>query len=303
MLVIVGPTAVGKSDIAVLCAQKLNGEIVSADSMQIYKYMDIGTAKPDAAQLAAVRHHMLDIITPDNTFSAVEYKENASEAVLDIKGRNKLPIVVGGTGFYVNALLYPLNIENAAKSDKIRRKYEELLERTSNEQLYNILKQTDPAASEKIHPNDTKRIIRALEIYETSGKRKSENINNGISQSPDFEHRAIALNLRRELLYERINKRVDNMLESGFIEEVERLLKAGYSAAYQAMQSIGYRELAAYLNKEISLEKARDDIKQATRNYAKRQLTFFKNSMKNLIWLDTENKTKEQIVSEICSFS
>lgn len=291
-LVICGATATGKTALAVECAKKLNSEVISADSQLIYRGLNIGTAKPTVEDMCGVKHHMIDIIDPRETFSVSDYERMASPILDRIVRENKTPIICGGTGFYINSLLFDFSYGNVAASESIRKKYDKILSDKGKEFVFEILKEVDPETASKLHPNDVKRVIRALEIYEGGGKKKSE-INDGLRIKR--EYLAVAIDYPRDLLYERINRRVDMMFETGLVEEVKGLLEQGIDEKCQCMQAIGYKEVISCLNNGDLQSTMCDIIKQNTRRYAKRQITFFK-KMPNLIWLKPEEATADNVL-------
>ena len=286
IVVICGPTAVGKSALGLALAKRYNGEIVSADSMQIYRGMDIGTAKPSLQEQKEIKHHLIDILDVNDEYSAEQYKDDADAVISEVASKGKLPIVLGGTGFYIKALLYEHNFGNAQKNNKIREKYKNILENFGKDYLHDILREKDFESSKKIHPNDTKKVIRALEIFEVSGKKKSDLVQN--EQISRYEFKLYCLNMDRQALYDRINKRTDAMINDGLIDEVRQLLKNGADVNGQAMQGIGYKETVDYLNGVISKDEMINFIKQRTRNYAKRQITYFK-GIKDIKWIDVHS--------------
>lgn len=276
ILVLAGPTAVGKTDLSIKLAKALNGQIVSTDSMQIYKYMDIGSAKVTEEEMQGIKHHMIDIIEPSEKFSASDYKDRATKAIEDILSRNKLPILAGGTGLYINSVTCNMEFTEAESDEEYRKELENLAEEKGNEFIHNMLKDIDPISYSEIHYNNRKRVIRALEVYKLTGKPFSsfnagEEFYNG-----KYDIKYYVLNMDRAKLYERINKRVDIMMSSGLLEECIKLKDMGYNSSMQSMQGIGYKEVFYYLEGKISLEEAVEMIKKGTRNYAKRQLTWFR---------------------------
>ena len=295
IIIICGPTASGKTNLAVECAKMIDSEVVSADSMYIYKGLDIGTAKPTAEEMQGIKHHIIDVINANEDFSVSDYKKMATDVIEDIISRGKIPIICGGTGFYINSILYDLTYGNSQKNDEIREKYNKLALEHGNEYVYNILKELDLESAKKLHYNDTKRVIRALEIYH-SGVKKSDIKDELV---PKYDYRAYSIDFPREKLYERINFRVDLMVKNGLIEEITNLLKSGVTRENQCMQAIGYKEILDYLDGFCTLEKAIDDIKLNTRHYAKRQITYFKKL--DVIKLQPDNVTQlaKQIIEGI----
>lgn len=291
ILVICGATASGKTTLAVDCALKLNTEIISADSQLIYKGLNIGTAKPTEEEKRGVKHHLIDVIEPNESFSVSDYKNTAMLVLQSLLNEGKTPIICGGTGFYINSLLFDLSYGAVEANYDIRNKYAKMLEEYGPQALYEKLKDVDIETAQKLHVNDTKRIIRALEIYEVSGKKKSELHDSSI---PVFNYTAVAINYPRKELYDRIDRRVDQMFDSGLVEEVKNLLNSGIDDNCQCMQAIGYKEVVFGL-KNGSLESTmRDIIKQNTRHYAKRQITFFK-KLPNIMWLEPQEATAEKV--------
>ena len=291
VLVICGATASGKTSLAVECAKKLNTEVISADSQLIYKGLNVGTAKPTAEEMCGVKHHMIDIVEPTESFNVGNYRETALPIMKKLLSENKIPVNCGGTGFYINSLMFDFSYGNIEGSEEVRRRYAEFLDQNGKEALFERLKEIDPETAIKLHVNDVKRVIRALEIYELSGKRKSEQHDNMVSA---FDYLAVAINFKREELYDRINKRVDTMLENGLVEEVEGLLSRGIDEKYQCMQAIGYKEVLACLKNGNLHSTMSGIIKQNTRHYAKRQIVFFK-KLPNIVWLEPEQATAEYI--------
>lgn len=290
--VICGATATGKTRLAVDLAQKLNTEIISADSQLIYKGLNVGTAKPTESEMRGVKHHMIDIAEPNETFSVGNYSEKATPIFKNLLDTGKVPVICGGTGFYINSLLFDLGYGNTAADDGVRKKYSEFLNEHGKEALFERLKEVDPETAEKLHPNDVKRVVRALEIFEVSGKRKSQQRDKMISK---YDYLAVAVDYPREELYERINKRVDEMFNDGLLEEIEGLLSRGIDENCQSMQAIGYKEVLQCLKNGNNQSTMRDIIKQNTRRYAKRQITFFK-KFPDIVWLKPEEATTDRIL-------
>ena len=262
-LVICGATASGKTSLAVSCAGKLNTEIISADSMLVYRGLDVGTAKPTEEERRGVVHHLIDVVSPTQAFSVSDYEKTALPIVETLFKQGKTPIICGGTGFYINSLLYKSQFGGVGANAEIRRKYEEIYEAKGNAYLHGILREKDPESAEKLNENDVKRVIRALEIYETTGKAKSLQQDERI---PRFEFVAVSIAYPRDLLYERINRRVDIMYENGLKEEVQSLLFSGVTVSNQSMQGIGYKEVAEGLENGCSDEEIKELIKKNTRN-------------------------------------
>ncbi|MFO7153400.1 MAG: tRNA (adenosine(37)-N6)-dimethylallyltransferase MiaA [Caldicoprobacter oshimai] len=299
LVVIVGPTAVGKTRLSIELAKALNGEIVSADSMQIYRYMDIGTAKPTAEERQGIPHHMMDIIDPGQEFSVAEYQRLATQAIDDIHSRNKLPIVVGGTGLYIKSLLYPMNFTDASYDQEFRKELQRQAETMGKEYLHKKLQAVDPKTAARLHPNDVRRVIRALEVYHLTGKPMSEY--NQELEKMDYKYNVamIGLTMDRAKLYERINQRVDEMIEKGLLDEVKQLLDRGYTRDMISMQGLGYKELIDYLQGRVSLEEAIYILKRETRRYAKRQLTWFR-AQKDIAWVDVDQFESHEALAEWC---
>ena len=291
-----GPTGVGKTALAITLAQKFNGEIISCDSIAIYKHLDIGSAKPTALEQQQAVHHMIDIVEPNNEYSVAEYVETARKLIDDITSRNKLPIVVGGTGLFMKALLFPYEFMNSSKNLEIREKYEKLAKEKGCNYVYDILKNIDPESSEKLHPNDLKRVIRAIEIFETTGNKK---VNNSDNKSL-YDYFLILLNGDRQEIYDRINLRVDIMLKNGLENEIRNLIKTyGLTRENQSMQGIGYKEWFDYFDEKINFEQLVYNIKINSRHYAKRQLTWFR-AMPNV--LEFNYKNVDKIIDNVYNF-
>ena len=298
ILVLAGPTAVGKTALSIELAKKLNGEIISTDSMQIYKYMDIGSAKITTEEMDGIKHHMIDVTTPDKPFSVVDFKNMAQPIIDDLLSKDKLPILTGGTGLYINALTCNMNFTDATNDEAYRLELEELAKEHGDIYIHNMLKDIDPVSYESIHPNNRKRVIRALEVYKVTNKPFSSfNAGEDFYKSKYDVHHYV-LNMDREKLYQRINKRVDIMFEKGLLNECIKLKENGYNSLMQAMQGIGYKEVLMYLENSISLEEATEMIKQGSRNYAKRQLTWFRKDPR-AIFLNKDELSDEEIINII----
>ncbi len=272
ILIICGPTSSSKTALAVECAKRLNSEVVSADSLYIYKDLNIGTAKPSEEEMQGVKHHLIDTVESVDSFTVSQYKEYAESIIQNLIKNGKIPVICGGTGFYINSILFDLSYGNGEANLVVREKYKTLAEKFGNEYVYNILLEKDSESANKIHKNDVKRVIRALEIYET-GIKKSDIKDDYVAK---YNYKAFSVDYQREELYDRINKRVDIMLNNGLIDEVKSLIKKGITIKNQCMQGIGYKEVYDYLNGKLTLEQTIDLIKLNTRHYAKRQITFFK---------------------------
>lgn len=272
---IVGPTAVGKTKLTVELAKKLDGEVIYADSMQIYKEMDIGTAKPSMEEREGIPHYLIDEVTPESDFSVAEFEARAKEHIQAILSRGKVPIVSGGTGLYVNALLYEMDFGNAVSNEELRQTLESESKTYGKEYVYRKLQEIDPKGAEKIHPNNLVKVIRALEINYETGENLGD-FKEDLKLTAEFEPILIGLNRKRKDLYERINKRVDLMMEEGLIKEVEALLEKGYDPELKAFRGLGYKEIIRYLQGENTKNDAIRILKKNTRRYAKRQITWFK---------------------------
>lgn len=276
LLIIAGPTGVGKTELSIKLAKLLNGEVISADSMQIYKYMDIGSAKVTKDEMQGVKHHMIDVVLPSENFTVVDYKNMAEKEIKNVIEQNKLPIIVGGTGLYINSLTCNMNFTEAESDIEYRKYLEDLANEKGNEYVHNLLKEIDPISYEKIHANNLKRVIRALEVYKVSGKPFSSFNDLETFYKSKYDIYYYVLNMNRDKLYDRINIRVDKMFSDGLLQECKNLKELGYNTTMQSMQGIGYKEILYYLDNKITLEEAREMIKQGSRNYAKRQLTWFR---------------------------
>lgn len=299
VIAIVGPTAVGKTALSLEVAKKLSGEIISGDSMQVYKEMDIGTDKISQEQMQGIPHYMLNIKEPNESFSVADFQNKVRYYINHIHAKNKLPIIVGGSGLYVQAVLYDYSFTKAKRNIEYTKKLEEQVAKEGIDRLYEQLQQIDPEQAEKIHPNNHRRVIRALEIYETTGKTMSEH--HAQQQNvPLYDHHIIGLTMDRTLLYERINKRVDEMVETGLIEEVHSLYLKGYEHT-EAMRGIGYKEFIPYFKNEKSLQDCVEDLKRNTRRYAKRQFTWFKNKM-DVKWYHISPNMKDEVYEKILTY-
>lgn len=295
VIVICGPTASGKTTLSIQLAQKINGEIISSDSMQIYKDMNIGTAKPDQQEMQGIKHYLLDFVEPNQRYSVADYKKDAENAIEDILQKGKVPIIVGGTGLYVDSLIYGIEYPNIEFDENYRKELERRVEKEGLEKLYEEARKIDPQAMEKISRNDQKRILRVLEIYNATGKTKTEQEIESRKNEVKYDYRVFAINMDREKLYDRINKRVDIMIQKGLIEEVENLLKK-YNEFPTAMQGLGYKEVVEYLQGKVLKEDMIENIKRESRRYAKRQITWFKKN-KQTIWIGPNDL--QMILNEI----
>lgn len=295
IIIIAGPTASGKTDLSLRCARELGGEIIGCDSMQIYKGLNIGTGKVSAEESFGIPHFMIDIMHPNAEFSVNEYVKRCDKTVLEISDRGNIPIVVGGTGLYISGLLYGLDYAGAAKSEEVRNKYSEILNKQGKEFLFELLKRVDFDSSLKINMNDTKRVIRALEIYELTGRPKSSAASG--CETARYDYLFIVLSPSRDVLYANINARVDKMIDRGLIDEVKSL--CSYRDC-QSMQAIGYKEIIAYLDGEMSLDDAIERIKINTRHYAKRQMTYFKNIRAKTYLYENYDKTMDDAIIAEC---
>lgn len=299
VIVICGPTASGKTELSIELAKKINGEIVSADSMQIYKDMDIGSAKISKQGMQGIKHYLIDIISPNKRYSVANYKQDAKNAIEKILNNGKIPIVVGGTGLYIDSLIYEIEYKDIKINEEYRKKLEKIKEKDGIEILYKKALEIDPEAMKKISSNDYKRITRILEIYEATGKNKTQQEAESRLNEIPYDYKVFAIDYNREKLYERINKRVDIMIEKGLIEEVRKLLTK-YNEFPTAMQGLGYKEVKQYLDGELSKEEMIEKIKQESRRYAKRQFTWFRKN-KQTIWIngmDTVSKNINIILEE-----
>nr|WP_263328652.1 tRNA (adenosine(37)-N6)-dimethylallyltransferase MiaA [Neobacillus sp. Marseille-Q6967] len=300
LIVIIGPTAVGKTKLSIELAKHFNGEIISGDSMQVYRGMDIGTAKVKLDEMEGIPHHLIDIKEPDESFSVAEFQQLVRAKITEIASRGKLPIIVGGTGLYIQSVIYDYQFSDAPADEEFRLQLEERAKIIGHEALHEELKQIDPESAAGIHPNNVRRVIRALEIYHCTGKIMSESQK---EQQPDllYQTALIGLTMEREKLYDRINLRVNLMVEEGLIDEVSQLHKQGLRDC-QSIQAIGYKEIYDYLDHKVSLEDAIENLKQNSRRYAKRQLTWFRNKME-VEWFDmTDVANLSKKITEISHY-
>lgn len=295
--ILVGPTAVGKTDISLMLAEKLYGEIISADSAQVYKYMNIGTAKLKPEEMSGIRHYLLDEVYPDQSFSVAEFRDRAEKYIAEIGEKGMLPVITGGTGLYIHSLLNNLDFTESISDADFRTEMKVLAEEKGNAYVHNMLKEVDPIAYKSLHPNDLRRVTRALEVYKHTGKPISYYQEESRKMPPKYQYAYIGLTMDREKLYGRIDARVDKMLEEGLIDEVEGLLKMGYSKELTSMQALGYKEMVQYLEGSLSKEEAIRIIKRDSRHYAKRQLTWFRRDDR-IIWLNTDNYFRRNILVE-----
>ena len=285
LLILTGPTSVGKTSLSIALAKQVNGEIISADSMQVYRRMDIGSAKIKPQEMEGVPHHMIDILEPTESFHIALFQKYAKQYIQEIRQRGHLPILVGGTGFYIQSVLYDIDFTKEEDSGEYREMLERLGEEKGEEYLHDMLKEVDPESAQAIHPNNQKRVIRALEYYHLTGQKISEHNETQREKESFYQACYFVLNDDREKIYARIDERVDQMLEEGLVEEVKGLMRSGCTRDMVSMQGLGYKEILDYLNGEITLERAVYLIKRDTRHFAKRQLTWFRRE-KEVIWLE-----------------
>lgn len=289
---IVGPTAVGKTDLSIQLAKSFNAEIISGDSMQIYKHLNIGTAKITKEEMQGIPHYMIDLLEPHEDYTVAQFKEKVQYYIKKIHQKNKLPLIVGGSGLYIQSVLYDYQFNEQSRDEEYRKYLQNTIEKRGIESLYKKLTEIDPKQAKKIHPNNHRRVIRALEIYKTTGKPMSEHINEQ-RREPLYDMKLIGLDMNRKLLYERINQRIDLMIENGLLEEVKLLYDSGLKNA-QSMSGIGYKEFIPYFEGKETLETAIQTLKRNTRRFAKRQFTFFKNQLPVNWYTLTETNRKQQ---------
>ena len=285
LVILTGPTAVGKTKLSIELARKIGGEIISADSMQVYKYMDIGSAKIRLEEMEEIPHFLVDELEPSEEFNVVVFQQKAKQYMEEIYQRGHIPILVGGTGFYIQAVLYDINFSEDDDNHQLREELETLAKEKGAEYMHEELRKIDPASADAIHANNIKRVIRALEYYKLTGQKISEHNEEQRQKDSPYDFSYFVLNDHRNLLYERIDKRVDEMIEEGLVEEVRNLKNMGYDRSYISMQGLGYKEILSFLEDEISLEEAIYILKKDTRHFAKRQITWFKRE-KEVIWVN-----------------
>lgn len=300
LLILTGPTAVGKTALSIQAAKQWNGEIISADSMQVYRYMDIGSAKVTEDEMDGIPHHLISVLQPDEPFHVVRFKEMALKAMEEIYSRGRLPIVTGGTGFYIQALLYDIDFTENNADTEYRRHLEALAAERGAEFLHDMLKARDPQAAEEIHAHNVKRVIRALEFYEKTGTPISVHNKQERERESPYQFAYVVLTRDRGELYRRIDLRVDQMMEAGLLEEVKGLRDRGYTRDLVSMQGLGYKELLSYLDGEYSLSEAVRIIKRDTRHFAKRQLTWFRRE-RQTDWISMDGKTDEEVLKELAT--
>lgn len=299
LIVLTGPTAAGKTSLSVSLAERINGEIISADSMQVYKKMDIGTAKIRKEEMRGIPHHLIDVLDPAEEFNVVRFQGMAKEALAGIYERGKIPLVVGGTGFYIQGLLYDIDFTREEQDKSYRERLQKKAEEEGAGAVHQMLEKVDSVSAGKIHPNNVKRVIRALEFYHLNGRPISEHNEEEARKKSPYQSAYFVLNQDRQTLYERINRRVDLMMEEGLIGEVKSLVEEGYGRNLVSMQGIGYKEVFDYLEGEISLEETTERIKKDTRHFAKRQLTWFGRE-KEVIMIDKDKfETEEKILEHM----
>lgn len=297
LIVLTGPTAVGKTRLSIDLARRIGGEIISADSMQVYKKMNIGTAKITPEEMEGIPHYLVDQLDPREEFNVTLFQKMAKEAMDKIYGNGHIPILVGGTGFYIQAVLYDIDFSPHDGKEDYRKELQRLLKEKGNEYLYDRLKETDPAYAREVHSNNAKRVIRALEYYHETGERLSDHNRQQRERISPYHFAYFVLDMDRALLYDRINKRVDLMMEAGLEQEVRGLVDEGYSRGLVSMQGIGYKEFFPYFDGETSLEETEEQIKKDTRHFAKRQLTWFRRE-KDVIWIKKEDYPDEKAMLE-----
>ncbi len=288
VIVIAGPTASGKSAVAIETAKKLNTEIISADSMQVYKGLDIGTAKVTKEEMSGIVHHMIDIIDANEAFNVNDYSKRATEIIEKIHNEGKIPVIAGGTGLYINSVIYNFNLQHAEADEKLREELTKMYDEKGGEYMLDMLREFDKETADRLHPNNHRRIIRAIEMYKTSGLTMSEQIEITKKTKNKYDVSFFVLNTDRETLYKRINRRVDKMIENGLLGEVEGLLENNIPKNTTSMQAIGYKEILLFKEGILTFDEAIEKIKMESRRYAKRQLTWFRRN-EEAIWIDTSH--------------
>ena len=288
LVILTGPTAVGKTELSIRLAKAINGEIISADSIQVYKHMDIGSAKVTTEEMDGVKHYLIDVLEPTDEFNICVFKQMATEAMEEIYAKGKIPIIAGGTGFYIQSILYDIEFAKEEGDKSYRHSLEEKARLEGVSVIHQMLENVDPKAASEIHKNNLKRVIRALEYYHETGQRISEHNEEQRAKTSPYNYKYYVLNMDREKLYSRINLRVDIMLENGLVEEVQKLKTMGYDKDLVSMQGIGYKEIRQYVDGELSYEDAVELLKKNTRNFAKRQLTWFRREPE-VTWLNHED--------------
>ena len=299
IIAVSGPTASGKTALAIEIAKRFHGEVVSCDSMQIYRHMDVGTAKPDEEELSAVRHHMIDIFEPSESCSVADFVKLARTCIDDILSRGKVPVLAGGTGLYMDSIIENIVFEDFGSDPELRERLYSLAETEGVEAVHKILEEKDPEAAEKIHPNNVRRVVRAIEVCQLTGKTFTQ-VNREARREPMYDALILGIDTEREVLYERINMRVDKMLKAGLVEEVRRLCDMGIGRDATAMQAIGYKEILEFLEGRETLEEAVQKIKMESRRYAKRQLTWFRRNEK-IHWVRISQPEDMGHIFEKCS--
>lgn len=299
LIVLTGPTAVGKTNLSLKLAACINGEIISADSMQVYRHMDIGTAKITKEQMNGIRHHLIDILEPDEEFNIYKFQKYTNEALAEIYKRDNIPVITGGTGFYIQSVLYDVNFSDNEDSGTIRKELEEYAAKNGAGKLHALLCECDPASAASIHPNNVKRVIRAIEYYRQTGQTISEHNKEQHTHTSNYNFIYLVLNDERPRLYDRIDKRVDTMIEGGLVNEVKKIYEKYHDRNLISMQGLGYKEIISYLEGEITLDEAVYIIKRDTRRFAKRQLTWFRRE-KDVTWINkNEFKDENEILKYI----
>lgn len=298
LIILTGPTASGKTEISVRLAKAINGEIISADSIQVYKHMDIGSAKITSEEMQGINHYLIDEMLPDEEFNIYIFKEKAKKYLEEIYNKGKIPIIAGGTGFYIQALLYDIDFSEEKNDKSYRIELEEIAKEKGADFLHNMLEEVDEKSAKDIHKNNTKRVIRALEYFKVTGKKISEHNDEQKAKDSPYDYKYFVLNMDRNILYDRINNRIDIMLENGLVDEVKSLLDMGYESDLVSMQGIGYKEIISYLKGEMTFEEAIYVLKRDTRHFAKRQLTWFRRE-KDIIWVEYEkfDWNKDEIIN------